>query len=140
MPSSSLVPHNNNSTSTETFVLQSSNGSKTRWVVAGRTLAKPYAVDVERKIAPNNSNANDHVILRCTHTEASTLAPYKLATMSATLDLSIPRDLTGFTSGNLTDASRMLAIISSLVDANSAMSVENASNTAICALVSGNDL
>lgn len=136
MASSTLTPYNEDSVQT-TYALQSTSDRKTRWVVTGRSLARPQLVEIERKLAPNNSSANDHVIVRSSVTEQSTLSPYKPCTFSAVLDISIPRDQTGVTTAIML---KQLSHLCSLLRMGTAMSTTNANNTNLNALISGNDL
>jgi len=95
MASSSLTLYDQDS-GTTVYVLQSTSANTSRWVVAGRSLSKPKWIEISRKISPSGSSANDHVIVRVGQVEASTASPYPLKTYTATLDISIPRDLSGF--------------------------------------------
>jgi len=135
MPSSSLVLYDENA-GTSTYTLASSSENKCTWVCANRSLAKPQKIEVERKLAPNNSGANDHMVITVTQTEASTLSPYKLCTFSAKLDFSIPRDWTGFTNSNAYFMARIGNIVS-LLNNTVALNVANGSNTILKNLVSG---
>jgi len=136
MASPTLSPFKSDTVQT-TYALQSTSASKTRWVVTGRSLAKPYYVEVERKFAPNNSAANDHIILRVSATEQSTLSPYKNCTVAVSLDISIPRDQTGCTTTVILE---QVSTLCSLLRMQTAMSTSNGSNTGINALISGSDL
>jgi hypothetical protein len=118
--------------------LQYTNDKKTRWIVTGRSLAKPMFMEVERKLSPNAS-ANDHIIVRSGRTEQSTLSPYKLVTFTATLDLSIPKDLTGFTGGTTADIMEQIINLVSQVNNAAAANVANASNTGLVSILSGGD-
>jgi len=136
MASPTLTLYNENSGST-VYGLQQTGPSKTRWLVSGRSLAKPQFFEVERKFAPQNSGANDHVIIRCGVTEQSTLSPYKPCTFMASLDLSIPRDQTGCT------AVIIMKAISNLVcalNSGTTLYASNASNAGYASLLSGGDL
>jgi len=138
MASSSIVLYDEN-TGTTTYVLQSTSGTKTVFVESGRSLAKPKSITVERKFAPANSSANDHVIATVSQTEQSTLSPYKLVTFSAKLDLSIPRDWTGFTGGTNADLMKRITNLVSLFNHKAAANVANSANTELIAILSGND-
>jgi len=139
MPSSSLTLYNENS-GTTVYALQSTSATKTVYAVTGRSLAKPMIVTVERKFAQGNSSANDHVIVSVAQTEQSTLSPYKLTTFSAKLDLSIPRDWTGFSGGTNADMLKRIANLVSALNNSVALNVANSANTGLNAIVSGGDL
>jgi len=139
MASSSLTLYNENS-GTTVYSLQSTSAQKTTYAVIGRSLAKPQTIEIERKFAPNNSGANDHVIIRCKQTEQSTLSPYKLCTFSAVLDVSVPRDITGFSGGTTADLMKRIANLVSALNNSTALAVANASNTGLNAFLSGGDL
>jgi len=139
MASATLTVYDENA-GTTVYGLQSTSASKTVYVKTGRSLAKPQAVEIERKFASGSSGANDHVIVRLKQTEQSTLSPYKLCTFSATLDLSIPRDLTGFTGGTTADLMKRVMNLVSALNNNVACNVANASNTGLNTLLSGGDL
>jgi len=138
MASASLTLYNENS-GTAVYALQSTSATKTTWAVTGRSLAKPMWVSVERKFAPANSSANDHVIVTVGQTVASTLSPYKLCTFSAKLDLSIPRDWTGFSGGTSAEMCARIANLVSLMNNSSALSCTNANNANMLAIFSGSD-
>jgi len=139
MASSSLTLYDENA-GTTVYALQSTSATKTVYAKTGRSLAKPQNITIERKFAPSNSGANDHVIVTVNQTEQSTLSPYKLCTFSAKLDLSIPRDWTGFAAGTNADMLKRIANLVSSLNNNVALNVANASNTGLNAIVSGSDL
>lgn len=139
MASASLTLYDEN-TGTSVYSLQSTSASKTVYAATGRSLAKPKKIEIERKFASSSSQANDHVLVRCIHTEQSTLSPFKLCTFSATLDISIPRDLTGFTGGTTADLMKRISNLCSAINANAAMAGANSANTGLNVLLSGGDL
>jgi hypothetical protein len=139
MSSSSLTLYDENS-GTSIYTLQSVGPNKTVWIKTGRSLAKPQAVSVERKLTPSGSGANDHVIVSVIQTEASTLAPYKLSTFVAKLDLSIPKDLTGFSGGTSADLMKRIANLVSALNGSTALAAANSANTGLNAILSGGDL
>jgi len=139
MASSSITLYDEN-TGTTVYALASQSGTKTVYLEAGRSLAKPKSITVERKLSANGSSANDHIIVTVSQTEASTIAPFKLQTFSAKLDVSIPRDLTGFASGNTTDLLKRLSNLTSLLNHKVAMNVANSANTELQAIISGMDV
>jgi len=139
MPTSTLTLYDEN-TGTTAYSLQSTSATKSVWAKTGRSLAKPQWVSVERKFAPGSSGANDHVIVSVGQTEQSTLSPYKLQTFVAKLDLSIPRDWTGFTSGTNADMLKRIANLISALNNDVALNVANASNTGLVNVFSGGDL
>jgi len=138
MASSSLTLYDEN-TGTTVYPLQSTSASKSVWAKLGRSLAKPQIVCIERKFANGNSGANDHVIVTVSQTEQSTLSPYKLCTFTAKLDLSIPRDWTGFSAGTNADMLKRIANLVSLLNGLGALAGTNAANTVMNAVVSGGD-
>jgi hypothetical protein len=139
MASSTLTLYDENS-GTTIYALQSTSAQKTRYAVTGRSLAKPKAIEIERKFAPNNSSANDHIIVRVIQTEQSTLSPFKLSSFTASLDISIPRDLTGFTGGTTADLLKRISNLVSALNNNTACAVANSANTGLNLLASGGDL
>jgi len=132
MPSASLAPYQSNSVQM-TFTLQSSNSSGAAWLVTARPLANPYKVELIRKIAPPNSMANDHVILRVSRTDANSTSG-KPATGSASLDISIPRDVATI---DLSEMKAVVGILSSLLNDNAALAATDVNRSA---LLSGLDL
>lgn len=138
MPASSMVLYNEN-TGTTTYALQSTSATKTVWAVTGRSLAKPMSLVVERKIGTGSNKGNDHVIITVTQTEQSTLSPFGLTTFQAKLDLSIPRDWTGFTGGTNADMLKRIANLVSAINNSAALAVANSANAGLNAVVSGGD-
>jgi len=132
MPSSSLVPYQSNSVSMS-FTLQSSFASGARWLVTARPLANPYCVELNRKIAPPNSMANDHVILRVSRTDANSVTS-KPVTGSATLDISIPRDVGTIT---LDEMKAVVGLLSSLLNDCTALAATDVNRST---LLNGLDL
>jgi len=126
-----------NETSHSLYDLQSSSNLKTRWVKTGYPIGRPNYVEIERKFAPVNSLANDHVILRLGRWDTSTYSPYKPTMFLASLDLSIPRDQSGSTQANM---QYKLSELACILNGQAAMSVANASNTFQLALIQGRDL
>jgi len=138
MPASALTLYNEN-TGTTVYSLQSSSATKTVWAVTGRSLAIPLCVSVERKLSGGGSPANDHILITVSQTEKSTLSPFKLTTFSAKLDLSIPRDWTGFTGGTSADMLKRIANLVSVINNSAALAVANSANTGLNAVFSGGD-
>jgi len=138
MPASSLTLYDEN-TGTSVYALQSTSATKTVWAKAGRSLAKPQTVSIERKIGGTGVTANDHIIVTVSQTEQSTISPFKLQTFSAKMDLSIPRDWTGFTGGTNADMLKRIANLVSVLNNAAALAVANSANTNLNAVVSGSD-
>jgi len=132
MASSSLTPYYDNSNQ-ETFALLTQGEKSTRYVVAGRSVSKPYAVDVIRKISSAGAKSNDHVIVRVFRVETNedTGLP---ATGQVTLDISIPKDDATIT---VAYVKQMVGIMSSLLNDDATI---GAAPTAIASLVAGGDL
>jgi len=138
MPASSLSLYNEN-TGTTVFALQSTSALKSVWAVTGRSLAMPLTVSVERKLTPNAAGGNDHILISVSQTEKSTYSPYKLTNFTAKLDLSIPKDWSGFTGGTSSDMLKRIANLISVLNNAAALNVANASNTNLNAVFSGGD-
>lgn len=132
MASSSIQPYKNNTT-TETFTLVSSEKDGASYKVAGRPLANPYEVVIQRKLTAPSKKSNDHVVLRIYRTEPNADTGI-LATGQVTLDISIPKDQTVITATVMTE---LISELSSLLNEATAMEATTAN---IDALIEGYDL
>jgi len=114
------------------FDLAQTSATKTTWIVGGRAINKPFSLSIERKLTPQGSVSNDHILVRVTRTEANAVSG-KLATASATLDLSIPKDSSVLDESALVS---MLGLVASFLNEKSTL----AGTTAVrSALVEGRD-
>jgi len=132
MSSTSLTPYKTNSTQ-ETFVLanESSNGAK--WIVAGRSLPCPYSLEQVRKLTAPTATGNDRVELHLKRVEPNATSG-RLATMSVSLIISIPKDVSVLVPGIQKE---MVAILASLLNEQTAM---ESTNVKITALTQGTNL
>lgn len=122
MASNSLVLYNNNSTTT-TYDLVTTGTDKTLWKVAGRALACPRLLEMQRKPTASSATGNDHVIVRCAIIERNTTTQ-KLATGQVVLDVSIPKDGSIITNTILGD---LLSNVASLLNEKTVMEATRAS-------------
>jgi len=132
MASSSLVPKKSEST-VETFALQNTSAQGATYSVAGRGLALPKQIVIQRKVGPSGSTGNDHVIVRVVHTDANATTG-KPVTSLVSLDISIPRDTATITP---TEVVESLGILASLLNDSTALAATTVARTA---LVEGRDL
>jgi hypothetical protein len=132
MPSSSFNAYSSD-TVYSLFGLVSSQANGAKWQVADRPIACPHSIEIERKIGPSGSNANDHVILRARLADSNDETG-KISTAVVTLDISIPRDTTAVSSS---DVRNLVAEVGSVLRDSSVMeaTLSNISN-----LVSGSDI
>lgn len=114
------------------FSLVTTGKEQTTYRVAGRSLATPLSLEITRKIGPSGASANDHVIVKLTQVERNETSQ-KLATASATLDISIPRDTTAVST---TKVIELLGMMSSML--NEGATIPYALNRT--ALVDGRDV
>jgi len=132
MATSSLALYKNH-TQTETLTLSSVKDNIVTYKVAGRSLALPSLLTIERKIGSAGAKANDHIVVRRQEIQQSTVIPANLVTGSVTLDISIPRDST-FTAARMLEL--LLETVSLLEDAGAtAATAVNAT-----ALIAGSDV
>jgi hypothetical protein len=133
MASATLTPYKS-SAAQETFTLASQGLDSVLWrnTAGSRPLNKPYTVTLQRKIGPQGSKSNDHVILKVlrSETDATTGLP---VTGSAALDISIPRNSTLA----LSSMGEVVACLASLLVNSTAVP---ATLTNILALAGGTDL
>lgn len=134
MSSSSLAPKYSEANVT-TFALVSENAAGAKWLVASRPLANPQSIEVIRKIGNQNSNANDHVILRSVRSETNATTG-KVATAVVSVDISIPRDTATVTQLMI---NRMIGELVSLLNGFSSTELET-SRSEIISLLSGGTL
>jgi hypothetical protein len=132
MASTSLTPFYASS-GQYTFTLVTTSDSGATYKVAGRDLATPHLVEVQRKLTQPSALGNDHVVLRLARTERNT-STSKLATMQVLIDISIPKDTSILT---IAEQTKMLATAQSLLNESTAT---EASLTAIAKLIGGSDL
>jgi len=132
MSSASLTPYKNNST-TQAFTLVSNSATGALYSVASRSLATPYTVQITRKVGSPGALGNDHVFLKVSLSDPNSTTG-KIATGSATLDISIPRDVTTVTQAELLE---VLGILSSLLNDSTALAATTVARTA---LLEGRDL
>ncbi len=125
MASPSLNPFVDN-TNHQAFVLKSTTDTGAVFMVSGRPLGAPFELELVRKVNAN-SLSNDHSIVRLTRKEANA-ATGKLATLQVTLDCSIPKDVTVLT---LAEQKKLVAILVSLLNEQTAMEATNANITAV---------
>jgi len=111
-----LVPYKNNS-STLTFerAYESVNGVTA--LIAGRSIATPYKLEVARKFTPPGAPGNDLISVKVTRTEQNATTG-KLASLVATLSISIPKDQTVLTA---TAQKEAMAVLASLCNESTAM-------------------
>lgn len=128
----SLTPYKNSSTTT-TFELAYENASGQVYLVPGRMINRPYKLEVVRKLTPPSGNGNDQVIVRAQRVEANA-STGKLATMSATLIISIPKDQT------VIDATAQKETISWIASLLNECTVMEATNVNITRLIEGRNL
>lgn len=132
MASASLTPYYNGANQvTFALVTQGSNGATYRQ--AGRDLALPYAIEIQRKLTSGNSNANDtvNVTIRRVERNADT---GKLATLKVSCEVSIPKDTSTLNSAAQLE---IVGLISSLLNDSSVMAGTTVARTAI---IEGRDL
>lgn len=132
MASAALSPYYDNA-SQITYSLVSTSKDSSLYRVSGRSLATPHTLEIIRKIGPNGAAANDHVIVRLTRVERNETTQ-KLATVSCSLDISIPRDTTAVT--NSTVIAQLGALASLLNDSTALAATANNRG----ALIDGRDL
>lgn len=132
MASQTLSPYKNN-TSTETFSLQSVASTGATYLVAGRALSQPYTLTIQRKLTAPSAAGNDRVEVRVSRTEANA-STGKLATLTAVLSISIPKDISILDADAQAEA---VSILSSLINESTAM---EATKVAITALIEGRDI
>jgi hypothetical protein len=132
MASSTLSPYKNNTTQ-ETFSLQTVSTTGAKYLVSGRSLSQPYTLETVRKLTAPSASGNDRVEVRVTRSEANATTG-KLATLVATLSISIPKDTSILDADAQAEA---ISILASLVNESTAM---EATTVAITALVEGRDL
>lgn len=132
MASASLAPYKNNSAQV-THLLVATGPTGSSYSVAGRSLGLPYGIQIQRKVGPSGSLANDHVIVKvgCSYANATT---GKIATGSVSCDISIPRDSTIITT---TVMAELLGQLSSLLNDSTALAATSANRVA---LIEGRDL
>lgn len=132
MASSSLTPYKDN-TNQVTFALVSQSANGATYKVAGRDLATPYLVEVQRKLTNPGATGNDHIVLRAARVERN-VDTSKLATAQVLVDVSIPKDTSIL---DQTAQLELLAISSSLLNDATAMAATTANRSA---LIGGSDL
>lgn len=125
----SLTPYKN-STQQITFGLAYENSTGQVYLVSGRAINKPFQLEVVRKLTPPSGNGNDQVVLRIKRVEANA-ATGKLATLSATLILSIPKDQT------ILDATAQKELVSAVASLLNESTAVEATTTFITALIEG---
>jgi len=135
MASSTIAPKYGTSAS-NTFALRNTNSSGCEYAVSGRSLSKPYAITISRKVGNGSALGNDHVIVSIRRTEANATT-FKLSTGNVTLDISIPRDSATLTTDMMNE---MLASLSSLLNDYAAVEDTLASHGNIITLLGGADL
>lgn len=118
---------------TQSFVLKQTGSDKTVWIKAGREISIPYTVNVERKLSNSNSKSNDRVVLRVSRVERNASTGV-LATLQATLEISIPKDQSILTA---TEQKKLVSIVASILNEGTAMEATNAN---ITKLIEGRDL
>jgi len=128
---STIAPYRNSANS-QSFSLVTTGATGSTWKVAGRDLALPYVVEIQRKLTSSGASGNDHIIVRVARTERNATT-MKLATAQCLLDISIPKDTTLLTQ---TVQKEIVSILASVLNEETAMEATNAN---ITALVSGGD-
>lgn len=118
---------------TKSFALAQTGATKTVWIASGRALSTPFTISVERKLSPNNSPSNDHILLRATRIEQN-VNTGKLATFQCTLDISVPKDQSILSPS---EQKKVISVIASLLNEGTAMEATNAN---ITKLIEGRDL
>jgi len=126
MPTSTLNPYYD-ATHQGAFSLVTSSDKGALWLTSSRPLACPSSMEIIRKLTPPNSLANDHIIVRLVDTEQNATTA-KLATFSATLDISIPKDQSVCTS---TVQKIMLAYLASMLNDSAVMGATSVNRTAL---------
>jgi len=134
MATATLTPYYS-SAAQQTFTLASQGSDKVTWrdPAASRSLARPYIVELTRKLGQQNSKANDHVTLKISRSESAVSTGLPV-TGFVSLDISIPRDNTSISAANMQS---MLGILGSLLFNSTATP---ATLTNIASLVNGSDL
>jgi len=132
MASASLTLYKN-STQTEVFSLRTTGAAGANYTVDDRSLAQPYGVSIQRKLTAPSAAGNDRIEVRVSRVEPNATTG-KLATLSATLVISVPKDQTVL---DRTAQQEILAIVGSLIDENTAHSATVAN---IDTLLDGGDL
>lgn len=125
MASTSLNPFVDN-TNHQAFVLKTNTSNGAIWMVSGRNLSTPFEIETSRKVNPN-ALSNDHSVVRLTRKEANATTG-KLATCQITLDVSVPKDTTIIT---LAEQKKLVAILASMLNEQTAMEATNANITAV---------
>jgi len=126
MATTTLTPYIDQTTQA-TFNLVSSGSTGARWLAAGRSIAEPYSVELIRKIGPSSASANDHVLVRVQRTDRNTTTG-KFATMSVTMDVSIPKDVSIITP---TIQKNILGVMTSLLNEAVANAATTVNRTAV---------
>jgi len=90
MASASIAPYKNNTTAV-TFNLATQSVDGATFIVAGRPIATPYSITVQRKLTASGATGNDRVVVTVRRTETN-VTTGKLATASVQVSLSIPKD------------------------------------------------
>jgi len=132
MASSTLTPYYDHTQSTA-YALVSTSVNGSMWKAAGRSISEPLSIEIIRKFGPPSSLANDHVLLRLSQTNRNSTTG-KLATLSATLDISVPKDTATLTADSVKYAVTRLA---SLIYESTVLPT---TSVAVTALVEGRDL
>jgi len=96
MASASVTLYNGDTENT-VYALAQTGPDKTLYRVAGRGLATPCTLSIERKIGPSNSKANDKVSVLLLKTEKNATTG-TLVTGYVKIDISVPRDTVTFES------------------------------------------
>jgi len=130
---SSTVALKYDASNTVTFELVSTSSTGAKWKVGSRSLSAPYSVEIIRKENSSGALANDHIILRMSRTEINATSG-KPATLSATLDISIPKDQTIL---DMTAQKQLLKLFGDIPNDGGAMS---ATYNLVTAILEGRDM
>jgi len=122
-----------NASSGYTLVPVSEDDAGATYKVAGRDLATPLGIEIQRKLTAPTATGNDHVIVRAFRTERNA-STGKLATCQVLLDISIPKDTSILT---IAEQTKLVAAVASLLNEETAM---GASLANIAALITGSNL
>jgi hypothetical protein len=116
-----------------TLVPVSQDDQGATYKVAGRDLACPLGLEIQRKLTAPSALGNDHVVLRIFRTERNATTS-KLATMQVLVDISIPKDTSIIT---IAEQIKLVAAMASLFNEETALEAFLAN---IAALIGGGDL
>jgi len=127
--SSTLTPYKN-STQQTTFTLASENPSGQSYLVSGRSINKPFRLEVIRKLTTPGASGNDSIVLRLSRVEANATSG-KLATLSASLIISIPKDT------SVLDATAQKELVTNVGSLIFESTAAEATNVFVTALIEG---